>query len=306
MKVQSKLQENIGVCPTPVPVAAPRNRGIGEFNSADGNCHSPLYIVDGVSAASTNSPIQFHTAENIIQAAGFAGTLGFPLEYHLIIHWPDENQEHHNELIKRISGWQKYNIGSQVFVWARETKNGPHTHILLHIPRHLATRFRKKARQWLKKAFGVRRLAIGTLRVRRIWSLGSPFDNIRNLVRYILKGADADTRLFIGCNKWEPGIVKGKRAGFSQGLGEDARRKAGGVLPSGNRKPTQEMLRAAMVRDKRRAERKEQFKEFSSNEQGIDKVRIRLGAARLRQGRDKERTKHLPPVPRRAKKYSEI
>lgn len=242
MIAQSKLQENISVCQTPVLVAVPGNRGGGESQSADGNC-PPLYIVvEGVSAATSNSPIPFHTAENIVLAAAFAGSLGFPLEYHLTIRWREEDGKDHEFLLRKIAEWQRYNIGFPVFVWARETKSGPHSHILLHIPRHLSNRFRKLARRWLKEAFGLRRLAKGTLSVTRIWSLGDPYENIRNRVRYILKGADPDTRLFLRCKKWETGIVKGKRAGVSQGLGESARRKAGGVLLSGNRKPSQEML----------------------------------------------------------------
>jgi hypothetical protein len=263
MIAQSKLQENITVCPTPVPAAVPKNRGIRGVNRADGNCHPPLYIVSEVSAASTNKPIPFHTAENIIQAAAFAGSLGFPLEYHLTVHWPDDDVKNHEFLLRKIAEWQRYHVGQPVFAWVRETKNGHHSHILLHIPRHLANRFRKKARQWLKKAFGLRRLPKGTLSTTKIWKLGDPTVNIRNRVRYILKGADGDTRLFIGCKKSEPGFIKGKRAGVSQGLGEAARRKAGGVLLSGNRKASQEMLTAAFIRDQRQEERKEQFREFS-------------------------------------------
>lgn len=241
MIAQSKLQENISVCQTPVLVAVPGNRGGGESQSADGNC-PPLYIVEGVSAATSNSPIPFHTAENIIQAAAFAGSLGFPLEYHLTVRWPGSEGREHKLLLRKIADWQRYRFGLPVFVWARETKSGPHSHILLHIPRHLSNRFRKLARGWLKEAFGLRRLAKGTLSVTRIWSLGDPYENIRNRVRYILKGADPDTRRFLGCKKGETGIIKGKRAGVSQGLGESARRKAGGVLLSGNRKPSKEML----------------------------------------------------------------
>ena len=114
----------------------------------------------------------------------------------------------------------------------------------------------------MKKIHGLRRLPTGTLSVTRIWSHGFRLENIRNRVRYILKRADADTRLFIGCKKSEQGFVEGKRAGFSQGLGEAARRQAGGVLASGLRKPNPEMLRAALIGDQRREERREQFREF--------------------------------------------
>lgn len=251
MIAQSKLQENIGVCQTPVPVSVPRNREIGEFQGANENCH-PLYIVRGVSALSANKPIPFNTAENIIQAAGFASSLGFPLEYQMTVRWPDGGGGDHETLLRKTSEWQRYHIGRPVFVWARETRSGPHSHILLHIPRHLANRFRKRSRLWLKEAFGLRRLPKGTLSTTKLWKSGDPFENTKKRVRYILKGADPDTRRFFGCENLGEGFVEGKRAGISQGLGEAARRKAGGVLLSGNREPTAEMMAAAMVRDQRR------------------------------------------------------
>jgi len=257
---QSKLQENISVCPSPVPVAGREIRGVRRDNGADGNCHPPLYIVDGVSSPSA---IPFHTAENIILAAAFAGLLGFPLTYHMIVRWTDEDVKDHEFILRRIAEWQRYNVGQPVFVWARETKDRHHTHILVYIPRHLANRFRKLARQWLREAFDLRGLSKGTLWVRKSWSRGDPFEHTRNKVRYILKGADADTRLIIGSDKSEPGFVGGKRAGFSQGLGEAARKKAGGVIASGLRKPNAEMLRTAINCDQRREEKREQFRGFS-------------------------------------------
>ncbi|MDA1023659.1 MAG: hypothetical protein O2817_10010 [Proteobacteria bacterium] len=264
---RSKLQENTAKGPPSVHSGDVKYQGIRELQSGDGDC-PPLYIVSGISEPLTNSPIPFKTVENVVQAAGFAFLRGFPLVYHLTARLPDGEVESYEFLLRKIGGWQDDNIGQRIFVWARETKNGPHIHILLYIPRKLAPRFRKLARRWLKEAFGLRRLPKGTLRVRRIWSLGSPFKNTRNQVRYILKGADADTRLFLGCGeKQERGFVKGKRAGVSQALGEDARRRAGSVLPSGHRKVTVEMLEAATTRDRQRQEERDSYFSFDEDMQ---------------------------------------
>ncbi len=96
-----------------------------------------------------------------------------------------------------------------------------------------------------------------------IRSHGDPYEHIRNRVRYILKGTDDATRLFLGYDgKKERGFIKGKRVGTSQALGEEARRKAGGVRLSGHRKPTQEMLMAATIRNQRRKAYRESFKQI--------------------------------------------
>ena len=209
------------------------------------------YIVGGVSVSSRN-PIRFDTAENIVQAAGHALALGYPLEYHLTVKWPDNSGSlaNHYELLRKIGEWQEYNIGKRVFIWSREAKGGPHSHILLHIPRDRIKKFRKLVRIWLKQILGLPGLPAGTMRMTVHRKIGASFDHIRNRVRYILKGADAETRLFLGCTKSETTYIQGKRAGASQALNRKARRQAGGVLPSGARHPTREMLEAARERDR--------------------------------------------------------
>ena len=90
-------------------------------------------------------------------------------------------------------------------------------------------------------------------------------------MRYILKGTDEDTRLFLGCGeKRELGFVKGKRAGVSQALGKMARRRAGGFLPSGHRQATVEMLEAVSIRDKRL--REERDRDFGFGEEMLSDV----------------------------------
>lgn len=233
------------------------NRGTQAFGGPVSNLHraDDTYIVGGVFLSPRN-PIRLDQAENIVQAAGYALTLGCPLEYHLTVKWPAGGRglADHYELLRKIGEWQEYNIGKRVFVWSREAKGGPHSHILLHVPRDRKPKLQKLVRKWLKPMFGLGSLPTGTIQFTTCRKTGQSFDHIRNRVRYILKGADPDTRHFLGCTKTEPTYIEGKRAGVSQDLNRKARRDAGSVLPSGARKPTKEMLDAAMMRDHLREE----------------------------------------------------
>lgn len=228
---QSKLQENTDAysgsvlseaadyCPTP-PLR-------------DCNTDSPpLYIVGDTSAS---SPIPFHHVENIIQAAGYALQLGFPLYHHLTIHWPTGNWNHHGDILRAIAEWQRYHVGHPIFVWAKEANGGAHSHILLHLPRHKSKALRKSIAKQLKKLTVLRSLPTGTIQCRRISSHGDPFQHMRNRLAYILKRADENTRQMLGVGKRDFGEIDGKRVGMSQSLNVAARQKAGSVLPSGHR-----------------------------------------------------------------------
>jgi len=229
------------------------NRGIQPSGWPGSNLHD-TYIVGGVSVS--RNPIRFDQAENIVQAAGFALSLGYPLEHHLTIKWPDNSGSlaNHYKLLRKIGEWQGYNLSKRVFVWGREATGGHHSHILLHVPRPMKPRLQKLVRKWLKQILGLRSLPPRAVNFTVHRKVGESFDHIRNRVRYILKGADADTRFFFGCEKSETTYIKGKRAGVSQALNRKARLVAGSVLPSGARKPTREMLEAALIRDRWREE----------------------------------------------------
>ncbi|MBT5112383.1 MAG: hypothetical protein HOM28_00790 [Rhodospirillales bacterium] len=271
---RSKLQEKVAACSS--NVFSP-SQGIQQ---AQGEKHPnadlhPTYIVGGISVSHPTA-IKFKTAENIVQAAGFASAMGLPLEYHLTVRWSDKSSSHHYELLRKIADWQRYNIGKAVYVWSREAKGGHHSHILLHIPRSLSAKFRKLVVLWLKQSAGSRSLSKGTISFTRHRGMGNPFSHIRNRVRYILKGAGADTRLLIGARKAEQTNIKGKRAGTSQALGVEARRTAGSVLPCGLRQPTEEMLIAARLRDALNAESdvRRTFPKHSCGQEGPNEALI--------------------------------
>ncbi|MCZ6495972.1 MAG: hypothetical protein O6924_07310 [Alphaproteobacteria bacterium] len=213
------------------------------------------YIVGDVSVI-RSTKITFKAAENISQAVGYAAEIGFPLQYNLTIDWPDDSKHYHDQILRELAKWQRYNMGKAVFVWCREAKNGPHSHILLSCPPKMKPRLDKLVVKWLKRILNCRSLPTRAKWFRSIHKTGDPAEHIDKRVKYILKGADADTRLHFGIDKEELTYIRGKRTGMSQALNVSARRRAGAAVPSGLRRPTKEMLGAARERDRLEAERK--------------------------------------------------
>lgn len=236
---QSKLQENTGDHSRSVLSKAAEYRPTQPLRRRNTDS-PPLYTVGDTFAS---SPIPFHHVENIIQAAGYALQLGFPLYHHLTIRWPTGNWDHHGDILRAIAEWQRYHVGCPVYVWAKEANGGAHSHILLHLPKHKSKALRKSIGKTLKKLSALRSLPTGTIQCRRISSHGDPFQHMRNRIAYILKRADEDTRQMLGVGKRDFGEIDGKRVGMSQSLNVAARRKAGSVLPSGHRRPPPSLRR---------------------------------------------------------------
>jgi len=218
---------------------------------------STIYVSDVSSRRDT--AILFHRAENLIQAAAFAATQGVPLNCFLTCKHGDKNGRIHSQLLRKIGEWQGYHIGRTAYVWAREATGGPHSHILLHIPAEKRALFQRRARRWVKELLSVKRMPIGTLQVRSLRSELNYDIQLRNTVRYILKGSDEATRRFIDCKRPQEGVVTGKRVGVSASLGVAERRKAGSVLPSGARRITAEMSQATAASERAEQRRRERY-----------------------------------------------
>jgi hypothetical protein len=78
----------------------------------------------------------------------------------------------------------------------RERYGGHHSHIPLCCPRNKKPKLQKLVRKWLKGVLGLWSLSTGTVQFTTHRKIGQSFDHIRNRVRYILKGADIDTKHF--------------------------------------------------------------------------------------------------------------
>jgi hypothetical protein len=197
--------------------------------------------------------LRFNKVENTILAAAFARELGKPLHYNLTIKSPatyDNPAELFAFIRYKLTEWLGNNEGTAAFVWTEEANSGPHIHILLHVSKDKKPQCQKMVRKWIKAKTGIRYLPTKTIKFKPIWDNGSPDENVKNRLRYILKRADRKTRYFIGCDtpKEDIGPTTGRKAtGTSQALNEAARKQAGGVQTSRCRGVTAEMLKAADV-----------------------------------------------------------
>ena len=230
---QSKLREFYGTDSTSVPANSADSRPSAALRGPDTDSPT-LYIVGD--SYSPHTPIPFHHIENVIQAAGFARTLGLPLFHHLTINWPNGERHLHDAILRAIAEWQRYHVGQAAFVWVKEAKGGPHTHFLLHLPSDKSLKFRAMVMKKLKSLTGFKSFPTGTVQCRRVWSYGNQLQHMKNRVAYILKRTDEGTRQILGVGKRDFGHIDGKQVGVSQSLGQAARSRHGSVVPSGHRR----------------------------------------------------------------------
>lgn len=171
-------------------------------------------------------------AENIIQAVAFAWAIRNPMNYWLTVKLRNaEDWMPYERLRREIARWQLRHMGKAVFVWANEATEGPHIHILLHVPSGKARGFRRLVWGWVCPRSRSRYDA-GAVCCRKLPKHGYD-SHLKHIVRYIIKQADEGTRQFFSASKKrDKGIVLGKRWGVSRCLDVAARRAAGACLPS--------------------------------------------------------------------------
>ena len=176
--------------------------------------------------------ISLSSAENVITAVGYADQRGHPLNRHLTISWyvaglPGRVLDAQREILQLASKWLKYRGVTPAYVWAIE--NSPrfrdHSHIYIHVPRHLAGKFRKMVNRWVKGVGGDPRLRGAIRMTRDKHDRGNVHAASRDLVRYLLKGIDnkAGQLLNIDRDYEKAGVITGKRCGTSQSLSRKAR-----------------------------------------------------------------------------------
>jgi hypothetical protein len=223
--------------------------------------HHPPYIVTdrsltlpsdaAVRADPKPNPIQFDKAENFVLAAAHARKLGHPLDYHLTITWPDYDDTGgaHENLRRRLQDWLEYQIGIAAFVWVKETSTHDHSHFLLSLNSSKTAKCRKMVCKWIKAFEDLEHLPSNTVSLTQIDRRVDPDKQIRNRVRYLLKGAELYARYFFDCRiSPDGGATAGKRIGWSQALGHAARQREGGVIASGLKSVSQGMLDVAATR----------------------------------------------------------
>lgn len=179
--------------------------------------------------------INLVSAENAIQAVGYADQIGLFLNRHMTISWEHAQcigrvQDIQGVFLERFSKWIRYHGGIPAYIWSIE--NGPvlghHSHIFCHVPLDLARGFKKMVPAWIDgdvdqdgatKTFKVTTIKYGA-GVNRL-------NRLKGVMRYILKGLEEDAALLLGIEPRydKAGVVTGKRIGTSENIGRAARNK---------------------------------------------------------------------------------
>ncbi len=177
--------------------------------------------------------INLPSAENAIQAVGYADQIGFPLNRHLTVSWEHAQclgrvQDLQGGLLERYSKWIRYHNSGAAYVWSIENGAvlGYHSHIFVHVPRLLLKGFRKRLPQWIggnvDQSGPTKTYAITTIKygggIRR-------WNRLKGVTRYILKAANDETAEMFNIipRPDKAGVVVGKRIGTSQNIGRKAR-----------------------------------------------------------------------------------
>lgn len=172
----------------------------------------------------------------LIDAAAYAAATGRPFNRHWTVHYeraeiPDsEGATFVTRLLSAVRRSLKKQGVEQAAIWVRE--NGPgkggHVHILMHIP--AAINLRNMTRRWIVSAGGTYRRKVSKMRsiARRLdraehdpdlyWS------NAEAVLAYVLKAANplvGEAMELPRCGRG--GEVIGKRAGWTQNIGQAAR-----------------------------------------------------------------------------------
>lgn len=160
-----------------------------------------------------------------------------PLNRHWTVHYEragipeNEGARFVGHLLRLVKAWARRNGAELAAVWVRENGDGKggHVHILMHLPAELS--LRNRTRRWIEAAGGTYRRNVSKVRSigRGLQSCNRPGSgysaNLANALAYVLKGASAPVAASVGLARYgEGGKVIGKRAGWTQNVGEAARR----------------------------------------------------------------------------------
>ncbi len=161
-----------------------------------------------------------------------------PLNRFTTIHWEAagvaDPLSATGRLLKLMGDAMRANGSAFAYVWVRE--NGPgkgeHVHILWHGAVHLPV-LKRRIRAWLKLCGGrsvkgvCRTDAINRSLCSALIGDAAYFANLREVLGYQLKGADAEARDALGIRRAEPGgRIVGKRSGASANIARSARLRA--------------------------------------------------------------------------------
>lgn len=177
--------------------------------------------------------IHLASAENAIQAAGYADSIGLSLNRHLTVSWEHAQcigrvQDIQGKFLERFSKWIKYHGSIPAYIWAIENGRalGYHSHIFCHAPQKLFKGFKSMVPRWIigevDQSGPLKTIKITTIKYGAgVYRL----NRLKGVTRYILKAANDDTAQILNIYQHpdKAGVVMGKRLGTSQNIGRRAR-----------------------------------------------------------------------------------
>ena len=189
---------------------------------------------------------------DLLAATLFARSIGKPFNRHWTVHYELAGIAEHDaarfigKLIDLARKQARRDGGELAAAWAREGGDGKggHVHMMLHLPPGMT--LRNRTRRWIKAAGGTARRRASKVRIiagmKAKENIGGGGDegatlanvsigehyrvNANAVLSYLLKGADAATAGELGLTRYgEAGPIIGKRAGWTQNIGEAARER---------------------------------------------------------------------------------
>lgn len=177
--------------------------------------------------------------EGLIAAACHAERLGLRFNRHWTIHYQRagiaeaDAARFIGRLNKLVREYSTRNRGDYAAIWVRESGEGKggHVHILLHLPARLSLKGR--TRLWVRLAGGKCQRGVSYIRavagrVSAADGGGEHYHHNLDVVRgYLLKGAsmEASEALRLERQPIDQGTVLGKRCGWTENIGQGARKR---------------------------------------------------------------------------------
>jgi hypothetical protein len=188
------------------------------------------------SAEATSAYIKVSQVRSAFEAAALAYHARMPLNRFISVDLEPRfvsravrPQEFITEFTKAAGEWLNFDGAERAYLYCVENPKGSalNLHILMHVPQDMKTAFRKMEWRWAKLA-GLYKTknAMKNRWVKRLSDEVSFAIETRVLVNYMMKGARPEICDIIGRDHEDQGIVSGKRVGWSQNIGDAARRKA--------------------------------------------------------------------------------
>ena len=164
-------------------------------------------------------------AANAQAAWSFAIDLGYAPNRFVSINWataciPQHPMDRLSRLRDQIKSWLRRWAPGVPPIWIevreKTRMEGEHVHLVLHVPAPLEERFSEALRGWVARDMG--HVDENTLCEKAI-------TNWRGLLRYLMKGGDAEVRqVFPSRHSQAQGVIEGPRVRVAHAIGYSARR----------------------------------------------------------------------------------